>query len=118
MPLGRLWGEFLTGDQKKPAITKHKAKHYMWAISDPSDVFSFMLEERSGSTHIAHQSGKPTTLLAFMRYLEDRDIVSFKIECHDLTEEQCTEQDGTKTTTWKIACNDSCLWLAIAEISA
>jgi hypothetical protein len=109
--LGRLYCQFLSGDQKKQEIAKHKAASYMWEMtSTTSESFVFYVQKGTGAQAVAHNDGKPDTMENFLRHLEDSEYLNVSVACHSLNEVE--DKTPGAPTRWTIKSDEECLMLA------
>ena len=108
-PVCKFWGEHLCGSEKKNEITKHKHNTYMWETNSLDFVGVFSWQKKHDQE--PYKDHRPCKLSEFMMHLEDQHTMTFRIECHDLTEISETsgpavpgqEVQGTQVTKFELS---------------
>ena len=95
-------------------ITKHKNQNFRWEIRSLDFVGVFSWQKKPDKE--PDEDNRPCKLSEFTMHLEDKSMVNFRIECHDLTEFLETsapgeEVQGTQVPKFELKSFEDCLFL-------
>lgn len=103
-PLCNFYGKWLTAEDDKHQIAKHKATGSPWYFDEDGAKWCF--------TATAGGEPKLGTVREAFDFLEGEDHTDVKLECHKVERQAKNNEDGSQVT-WSIKNTEECLFVAM-----